>query len=45
MNLNLNLDTIGKYDKETNIYYLYDNTYIDIIKMLYPNASIQLSLF
>jgi len=36
---------IGYYDKETNIYYLYDNTYIEIIKKDYPNVSIQLSLF
>jgi len=37
--------SIGYYNKVENIYYIYDNKYIDIVKKLYPNAFIQLSLF
>lgn len=40
-----NTQGIGYYDKEDNIYYLYDNSLIEFIRQLYPNASIQLSLF
>lgn len=36
---------IGYYNNVENIYYLYYNEYVDLIKQTYPNAIIQLSLF
>lgn len=36
---------MGYYNKLENIYYIYDNKYIDMVKKLYPKASIQLCLF
>lgn len=35
---------LGYYNKEENIYYLYNNIYIDIVCQLYPKAHIQLSI-
>ncbi len=35
---------MGVYNPKENIYYLYDNKWLDKVKEKYPNAVIQLSL-
>jgi hypothetical protein len=35
---------MGWYDPKNNVYYLFDNKWLETIKKMYPAAKIQLSL-